>query len=278
MGFSFNGKLAVVIGGSSGIGLSCILRLKALGAEVINGSRTDAEIDGVINITLDVSSPESVTNFFEKVKSYGRLDYLIYSAGFSLAAPVALTKPEDYNYLFEVNYFGAVRSVAAALPLMEGIRENGESAKIIFISSVGGVLPICYDAFYSGSKAAINILAEELSMELYNKNIKVCSLMPGGTATGFTFKRKVYAPADCGEFSQDKDKAVYNLAQMEQSGMTAFAVSKKIVKLLKQKNPPPLSSAGTGNQFLHFLSRHLPLRLSLFLNKKVYLKNIKTKK
>lgn len=79
----------------------------------------------------------------------GNLDLLVYSAGFSMAAPIEYAAAGDYRYLFEVNYFGAVEAMKAALPFLK--KRGG---RMILIGSMGGVLPVPFDAFYFSSKAS----------------------------------------------------------------------------------------------------------------------------
>lgn len=73
------------------------------------------------------------------------------------------------------------------------MKENG--GRIVLVSSMGGILPIAFDCFYSCSKAALNMLAKSANSELGEFNIRATAVLPGGTATTFTFKRKVYGAA-----------------------------------------------------------------------------------
>lgn len=114
----------------------------------------------------------------------GNLDLLVYSAGFSMAAPIEYAAAGDYRYLFEVNYFGAVEAMKAALPFLK--KRGG---RMILIGSMGGELPVPFDAFYSSSKAALanmeqcgmrpSLVAEEV-LKLYEKRDPAPVVTAGG--------------------------------------------------------------------------------------------------
>ena len=183
-----NKKTAVVVGGSSGIGFETCKRLVNRGWNVVNVSRTNCKAAKVTNIKADAADGEALKNAIKKSAGKNGISLLIYSAGFSMAAPIEYAKEEDYKYLFEVNFFGALRAIQYAIPYMKN-----KGGRIILIGSLGGDLPISFDSFYSSSKAALEMLCRSAYSELKPYNIKVTGVLPGGTSTGFTFKRKVYS-------------------------------------------------------------------------------------
>ena len=85
-----------------------------------------------------------------------RLDIVVNCAGFSMAAPVEYVKSEDYRYLFDVNFFGAIELIKAVVPNMKPRGRQDYPHKL----PLGGVTLIPYDPYYSASKAALNILAQ----------------------------------------------------------------------------------------------------------------------
>ena len=193
------------------------------------------------------------------------MQVLIYSAGFSMAAPIEYAKEEDYKYLFEVNFFGALRAIQLIIPHMK--KKGG---RVILIGSLGGDLPICFDSFYSSSKAALEMLCRAAYGELKPYGIKVTGVLPGGTSTGFTFKRKVYSDSETGGYSGNMNKAVAALANMEQSGMTPEAVAGIICNLLATDNPPVIKICGTKNTVYRVFSRIMPAKFTLNLNDRMY--------
>lgn len=260
-------RIVLIFGASSGIGLAAAKKLATEGAVVYNASRTPCPEQNIYNITCDVSQHDSVESAISQViKAHNKIDILIYSAGFSMAAPLEHVMEEDYRYLFEVNYFGALRAAKTVIPFM---REN-LYGRIIFISSIGGILPIAFDGFYSSSKAALNMLARELSIELKPYNIFVTSVMPGGTATRFTFKRKVYPSDSIGDYDHNLNKAVISLANIEQGGMPSDLVAETVIKVLKKKNPAPVIASGISNKSYALMDKVFPSRLIRYFNSSVY--------
>lgn len=257
-------KTAIVVGGSSGIGYETCLRLSNRGWNVINISRTPCTIDKVENIQADVTEGTAVT---DAIKEYADkpISALIYSAGFSMAAPIEYAKEEDYRYLFDVNFFGALRAMQAVIPQM---KQKG--GRIILVGSLGGDLPIMFDSFYSSSKAALEMLCRAAYSELKPYGIKVTGVLPGGTATGFSFKRKVYTTDENRAYAGSVNKAVAALANMEQSGMSPEAVAEIIYNVLVEENPPVIKSCGVKNAVYRAFTRIMPEKLTLKINERMY--------
>ena len=245
-------KTAVVVGASSGIGLQTALQLASKGYRVINISRTPCKGEKVRSISADAAQEGELQRAIADAASGGGIDLLIYSAGFSMSAPLEHAKSGDYRYLFEVNYFGAIEALKAALPYL---KKRGGRA--VLVGSLGGDIPIPYDGFYSASKAALVMLAREANMELRGRGVRVSALIPGGTATDFTYNRMIYKD-ETTDYAGNVKKASAALANMEQGGMSASLVADAIVKLAERRNPPPVMSVGTRNGFVRFMNRVLP--------------------
>ncbi len=258
-------KTAIVVGGSSGIGYETCFRLSALGWNVVNISRTPCKNPKVTNICADVTKGEDLRAAITTAATNDGVSALIYSAGFSMAAPIEHVKEEDYRYLFEVNYFGALAAVQTVIPFM---KQHG--GKIVLVSSIGGDLPICFDSFYSSSKAALEMLCRAAYGELKPYNISVTGLLPGGTATNFTFKRKVYSDEENKSYSKSVNKAVAALANMEQSGMSPSAVADIIYNILISDKPPVIKICGMKNTMFRLVSRVMPEKFTLRMNDRMY--------
>ncbi len=258
-------RTAVVVGASSGIGRETALKLLSKGYRVFNISRTPFKGERVKTYTADAAREGEISEAIRTVgDEAGAIDLLIYSAGFSMAAPIEHAKSGDYRYLFEVNYFGAVESLRAAAPFL---RRRGGRA--ILVGSMGADMPIPYDAFYSSSKAALSMLAREADMELRPHGVRVSALLPGGTATDFTYNRRVYGEPESLSYSPSVKKASAALANMEQGGMSPSLVAEAVLKLAGKKNPPPVTAVGGVNNFLRYASKVLPERVTdWFVRKK----------
>ena len=260
-------RSVVIVGASSGIGYETALRLLGKGYSVSNISRTPCNLDRIRNYRADVSAGESLAKAIGEAAAAegGELYALVYCAGFSMAAPIEYADEKDYRYLFDVNYFGAVRAVQSAVPYM---KERG--GRIVLVSSMGGLFPVAFDSFYSSSKAAVDMLVKSAALELEPYGIRVCSVQPGGTSTAFTFKRKVYGDAENGEYAEKVKLAAAALADMEQGGMSAGEVARSVTEAVCGKNPPLLLQCGGWNKFCAVAKRILPDKAAQYINKKVY--------
>ena len=251
-------RTAVIIGASSGIGKETAKKLASKGWRVFNISRTPCEGERVRTLTADCAQEGELSGAIRQIgEEVSSIELLIYSAGFSMAAPVEYARSGDYRYLFEVNYFGAIEALRAAIPYL-----SKRSGRVVFVGSLGGDVPIMYDGFYSSSKAALLMLAREADCELRSKGIRVSALLPGGTATDFTYHRKVYTQEETHGYSPAVKRASAALANMEQGGTDPQEVAEGIVKLAEKRNPPPVVTVGGGNGFKRFLARTLPERVT----------------
>lgn len=258
-------KTAVVVGGSSGIGYETCLKLCNRGWNVINISRTPCKNSKVISIAADAAAGSALPEAIDKIAEKYEISALIYSAGFSMAAPIEYARESDYKYLFDVNFFGALKSVQAVIPYMKP-----KGGRIVLVGSLGGEVPIFFDSFYSASKAALEMLCRSAYSELKPYNIKVTGVLPGGTATNFTQKRKVYPEEENRSYSGSVNKAVAALANMEQSGMSPDAVAEIIYSVLISDKPPVIKVCGAKNTALRLLTRVAPEKVTLKLNERMF--------
>ncbi len=258
-------RTAVVVGASSGIGRETALRLLSKGYRVYNVSRTPFKGDRIKSFSADAALEGEIARAVKSAgDEAGAIDLFVYSAGFSMAAPIEYAKSGDYRYLFEVNYFGAVEALRAAAPFLK--RRGGRA---ILVGSLGGDMPIPYDSFYSSSKAALCMLAREADMELRPHGVRVSALLPAGTATDFTYNRKVYGEEESLGYSPSVKKASAALANMEQGGMSPSLVAEAVLKLSAKRNPPPVSSVNGKYNFLRYVNKMLPERVTdWFVRKK----------
>ncbi len=260
------GRAAVVVGGSSGIGRETALKLSARGYRVFNVSRTPFKGERVRTITADAAQEGELSKAIRSVgEELGGIDLLVYSAGFSMAAPLEYARSGDYRYLFEVNYFGAIEALRAATPYLK--QKNGRA---VLVGSLAGDMPIPYDSFYSSSKAALCMLAREADLELRGRGVRVSALLPGGTATDFTYSRRVYGEEESLHYASSVKKASAALANMEQGGMNPSLVAEAIIKLAEKKNPPPVAVAGGKNGFARYLYKMLPERVTDWMVRKKF--------
>lgn len=258
-------KTAIVVGGSSGIGYETCLRLVNRGWNVVNISRTPCKNSKVVNLSADVAAGSALVDAIKQAQEKYGISALIYSAGFSMAAPIEYADETDYRYLFDVNYFGALKAVRAVIPALKS-----KGGRIVLVGSLGGEYPISFDSFYSSSKAALEMLCRSAYCELKPYNIKVTGILPGGTATNFTKKRKVYSDEENKSYSGNVNRAVAALANMEQSGMLPEAVAEIIYNTLVEDKPPVIRICGVKNTVLRLVSRVMPEKITLKINQRMF--------
>ena len=146
-------KVAVVTGGTSGIGRATALALKDAGCTVYELSRRAQGVEGLHHISADVTREESVRAAVEQIMAReGRIDILVNNAGFGISGAVEFTSTEDAKSLFDVNFFGMVNMNRQVVPIM---REAGHG-RIVNLSSVAAPVPIPFQTYYSATKAAVN--------------------------------------------------------------------------------------------------------------------------
>lgn len=176
------GKVILISGASRGIGRAIAEKLAAQGHTVYGTSREPDHvvIHNVRMLRLDVTSDGSALAAIQSVvgKS-GRLDVLINNAGISQWGALEEISMEETQALFDTNFYGMIRMVKQALPIM---REQGEG-KIINISSIAGILAVPYQGMYSASKYAVEGYSEALRHEVKAFGIRVSIVQPGDINT-----------------------------------------------------------------------------------------------
>ena len=145
-------KIAVVTGGSSGIGRATAKALSEKGCVVYELSRRDIPLHGVTHLKADVTDEAQVKEAIETViKQEGRIDILINNAGYGISGAAETTASKDSHAQLELNLYGMDNVTRAVLPHMRA--QN--SGRILCLSSIAGILPIPFQLWYSVSKAAI---------------------------------------------------------------------------------------------------------------------------
>jgi NAD(P)-dependent dehydrogenase (short-subunit alcohol dehydrogenase family) len=180
------GKIAVVTGGNSGIGLASAQRFAAEGAFVYITGRRQDELDAAVKaigfevaaVRGDIASLEDLDALYERVRAEkGRVDILFANAGLGEFKPLGEITEQHYDQTFDVNVKGTLFTVQKALPLMK----NGGS--IILTGSTAGSTGAPAFSVYGATKAAIRSFARNWILDLKGSGIRVNILSPGPTAT-----------------------------------------------------------------------------------------------
>jgi NAD(P)-dependent dehydrogenase (short-subunit alcohol dehydrogenase family) len=254
------GRVVLITGASEGIGRACAIRLAGSGWNVTGSSRRGTAGPGWKGLVMDVDDDASVTDGVRGViEDSGRLDALVAAAGWGVAGAVENTSLSEAKAQFETNFWGCVRAVQAVLPQM---RAQG-GGRIVLISSLGGVLGIPFQAFYSASKFALEGLGESLAYEVAPFGIEVTLVQPGNIKTGFTAARKMAAAAEGDEvYGAALAKAVGVMERDEINGAPADVVAASVQKALEARRPPRRVSSGkTAERASVLAKRVLPFRV-----------------
>ncbi len=188
----FRGRVALVTGGSRGLGLAIARELARRGARLALVARTESDLDAagaivretgaeVITITADVSNRADADNAVDlTLRAFGSLDILINNAGVIRVGPLENAHLEDFGQAMDTHFWGPLHMMSAALPAM--IRAKG--GRIVNIASIGGKVAVPHLAPYSASKFALVGLSDAVRNELGHHEIFVTTVCPGLMRTG----------------------------------------------------------------------------------------------
>ncbi|MBI3784853.1 MAG: SDR family oxidoreductase [Deltaproteobacteria bacterium] len=247
-------KVVLITGTSSGFGKACAEHLHSLGHRVYGTSRKATVVlsenlgGGYTTIPLDVSDDDSVRAGISFVQEReGRIDVVVNNAGIGLAGSIEDTSIDEAKMLFETNFFGVHRVCRAVLPLL---RAQG-SGLIVNVSSIGGLITIPFQGFYSASKYALESMTDALRMELAPCGVAVCLIEPGDFKTGFTAARVFATASRSGSAYADRcRRAVEAMERDEQNGANPQALAVLLAKIIAARRPQPRYLAGMPVQKL----------------------------
>jgi NAD(P)-dependent dehydrogenase (short-subunit alcohol dehydrogenase family) len=200
-----SGRTAVVTGAASGIGRAIAMSLARRGchlaladinetgmAETADLARTDGI--RVSQHRFDVADRTATANFPDVVTSeHPRVDILVNNAGVAAGGTFEQISEEDFEWLFDINFWGVVRMTRAFLPLLRA----SDDARIVNLSSIYGVVAPPEQTAYSASKFAVRGFSEALRHELAGTNVGVTVVHPGGVATSIVDNARI--PSGVGE-------------------------------------------------------------------------------
>src|SRR2546428_4862907 len=180
------GKVAVVTGGNSGIGLATAKRLQEEGARVAISGRSKKTLNeavksignGVVAVQGDVANFADVDKFYAEIsQKLGKIDVLFVNAGVAKFVPFADTSESTFDEQFDINIKGAYFTIQKALPLLN------DGASIILNTSVADSTGNAGTSAYSATKAALRSLARTVAAELVGRGIRVNAVAPGPIVT-----------------------------------------------------------------------------------------------
>jgi NAD(P)-dependent dehydrogenase (short-subunit alcohol dehydrogenase family) len=200
------GKVAVVTGGNSGIGLAAAKRLQEEGARVAIAGRSKKTLDeamiaigkDVIAVQADVSIAKDLDRLYATVSQrLGKIDILFANAGIYKFAPSTATTEELYDELFDINARGVYFTIQKALPLLN------DGASIIINTSVAGEIGVANGTVYAATKSALRSFTRSIAAELVDRGIRVNAVSPGPIETPAGFARTGLPKEQIDQFIQD---------------------------------------------------------------------------
>lgn len=261
-------KVAVVTGGSGGIGRCTADALRRAGCTVYEFSRHEMPSEGIAHITADITDAAQVKAAVAEVAAReGRIDILVNNAGFGISGAAELTASADAHAQLELNLFGMDNVTKAVIPVM---REQG-GGRIVCLSSIAGILPIPFQLWYSVSKAAINAYVLALANEVRPFGVSVCAVMPGDISSGFTAARKKNGDGDT-IYNGRIGRSVARMEHDERTGMSPAAAGAYIAKVAMKRGGKPLYALGFAYKAAACAAKLLPRRLSNVIIGLIYAK------
>lgn len=253
------GRTAVVTGGGGGIGRAiavslarrrCHLALADIDAEGMEGTADLARVHGV-RVTrhrIDVAERSAVAGFPALVAAeHGGVDLLFNNAGVAVGGTFEQVSEEDFEWLFEINFWGVVRMTRAFLPLLRA----SKGGHVVNLSSVFGLVAPPEQVAYAASKFAVRGFSEALRHELEGSGVGVTVVHPGGVATSIAEKARVPAGATAEEVARRHERFRKLLR------LPPEVAGEAIVRGVERRRPRVL--VGSDAKVLSLIARALPV-------------------
>lgn len=261
-------KTVLISGCSTGIGYATAVELKNRGHKVIASARKEEDVarlqqEGFIAVQLDLTDSSSIQQAVNKALELAdnKIDVLFNNSGFGQPGAVEDLSREVLRFQFETNLFGTHELTTLVIPLM---RKQGHG-RIIYNSSVLGLVAMTYRGAYNASKFALESLADTLRLELHGSNISVSLIEPGPILSNFRhnsfvlYKKNISA-AD--SFHKDTYKVMEERLQKEGAAvpftLPAKAVADKVIHAVESTNPKIRYYVTFPTYLFAFLKRILP--------------------
>jgi NAD(P)-dependent dehydrogenase (short-subunit alcohol dehydrogenase family) len=242
-------KVWFITGASRGLGRIWAEAALSRGDKVAATARTPESIvdlkerfgDAVLPLALDVTDSRQVELVVQQAHAhFGRLDVVLNNAGYTLVGTTEEAEESDVRELFDANYFGTLRVIQAALPLL---RLQG-SGHILGVSSAMGIVAAPLIGFYCASKWAVEALHDSLAQEVKGFGIKVTLLEPGAFATDFGSPLSMKTSQVLEVYAELRNRVSIRLSTEERGDPKATAEA--ILQIVDAEDPPLRFAVGAG--------------------------------
>jgi NAD(P)-dependent dehydrogenase (short-subunit alcohol dehydrogenase family) len=259
-------KIALVTGGSSGIGEATALVLAQTGYTVYAGARRVERMEhlqehGIRPLALDVTDEESMQSVVKQILAEeGRIDVLVNNAGYGSYGTLEDVPLSEARSQFDVNVFGAARLIQFVLPNMRQRR----SGTVVNITSMGGKIYTPLGSWYHATKFALEAISDCLPMELKPFGINVIVIEPGGIQTewGGIAAEKVRAVSGTGPYASQGNAVADSLSSesTRRRSSPPELIGKTIARAVTTRHPRTRYAVGYGAKPMIFLHNVLPNR------------------
>ncbi len=250
-------SVALLVGGSSGIGWAVAERLLADGWRVHSGARRRAAPDGAAAHRIDVREISSVEHAVAAVlAAEGRIDLLVITAGITQLAAIEELDPEAEYAVMATNLHGPLACMRAVLPAM---RAAGRG-RIVVLGSVAGFLPTPFQGLYATSKHALAGACTTLDHEVRDQGVRVSVVEPGFVASGFDARAEgPDHPASAYDAARGRLAAA--VARAVRGGIAPERIAEAVVRAAVARRPVQRLRPGRQAKLLRLISALLPERL-----------------
>lgn len=253
------GRTAVITGAGSGIGRAIALSLARRGCHLALADIDEAGLTGTADLArdygvrltrhrIDVADRAAVADFPSVVAAeHPGVDVLVNNAGVAVGGTFEQVSEEDFEWLFEINFWGVVRMTRAFLP---ALRKSG-GARIVNLSSVFGLVAPPEQVAYAASKFAVRGFSEALRHELEGSGVGVTAVHPGGVATSISEKARVPAGVSAEEIELRRERFRKLLR------LPPEVAGETIVRGIERRQPRVL--VGSDAKLISLIARVLPV-------------------
>jgi NAD(P)-dependent dehydrogenase (short-subunit alcohol dehydrogenase family) len=251
-------QIALVTGASTGIGEATANRLSKAGYKVFGTSRKPATSSPEVTMLVcDVTDDASVQALVAEVmRQAGRIDLMVNNAGIGLLGGAEESSIAQAQRLFDVNVFGVARVVNAVLPIMR----KQKHGRIVNMSSILGLIPAPYNAYYASTKHALEGYTESLDHEIRAFGIRAVLVQPGVTRTAFE-ENLTRADQSLPVYDAERTRSENLMRTWVEAGDLPQVVADMVLKAATDTKPKLRYSAGKQSRQVRALRRFLPERL-----------------